>query len=226
MSEIRKNFRLFPGLIIVLVGALMLKVVSISTGLQDIFSESSVIAQDADAGENDKPQDDADDDNKPSTAPPSAPELNNQEDIELLIGLRRRREELDARENAIKLKETVLETTENRINVKITQLSEMESNIQKMLDAFTAEEKRKLESLVGVYEKMDPKKSAPIFESLGLCYQVAMVKEMNPTKVSAMMARMNIEKARVLTTTLAQVAQAPELGKEPVIPCEVERQRG
>ena len=220
MSELKKRFRLFPGLMIILVGALVLKVASISAGVQDILSENAAQAQEqsddadkdaGDAGEGDASRDAQDTGNGQPAPATQAPELNNQEEIEILLQLRRRREELDARDNAIKLKEGILDSTEKRIDKKISELKSLEDTIKKLLDDFTAEEKRKLERLVSVYETMKPKEAAPIFDTLDMRYQIALAKEMNPKKFAAMMAKMTNKNAKALTEKMADIAQAPTL---------------
>ncbi len=131
------------------------------------------------------------------------------EEMELLSQLRKRREDLDRREQQIDLQSQLLSSTEKRINDKILQLQTLEGRIKEHLRLFEEREATQLASIVKVYETMKAKEAAPRFEALKLQTQLDLVSRMKPSKVAALMAKMSTRGASRLTTELATLAAPP-----------------
>ncbi|MBA4783009.1 MAG: hypothetical protein H2045_07290 [Rhizobiales bacterium] len=112
-----------------------------------------------------------------------------------------RRDELERRERDLKLREELLQAAEKRLQSQITKIEESESSGGA---AKTAKENAK--DLVTIYESMKPKDAARIFSSLsiGILYKIATA--MNPRKLSAIIAEMDVKAAERLTVELAAQA--------------------
>ncbi len=211
-GAIYSRVRLFPLLILFAVVALGLRGISLYAG----YDLMVAVAQDQGENQQDTAEASAEGTETPSdatttaaAAPPQIIGLPSTEDMELITQLRQRREDLESRAQQLDLQEQLLASTEKRINDKIGQLKELEVQIKKHLRLFEEVEKKQLDAIVEVYEKMKPKDAAPRFEALALQTQVDLVTRMKPAKVAALMENMSPQKASILTTELATQVQPP-----------------
>ena len=69
------------------------------------------------------------------------------------------------------------------------------------------EEAKAIKNLVIMYESMKPKDAARVFDRLGLDVLVPVVQQMNPRKMSEVMAAMSPDRAEKLTVALATGAR-------------------
>jgi flagellar motility protein MotE (MotC chaperone) len=137
-------------------------------------------------------------------APDSAPPISDSERA-LLQDLRERRKELDARAAAVTARESLMAATEQKLNARVGELQ----TLQKKLESLDAAQKQKEEAgwqgLVKLYEAMKPKDAATIFNDLQMSVLLQVLDRMKDAKAAAVMAAMNPEKARDVTTELAQM---------------------
>lgn len=221
-GSVLSRVRIFPLLILVSFVALGLRGIDLYAGYnlltdpahaQDQEQENTTGESDSNSGSALPPADktDAEAQRNSALAQPIMVGLPSNEEMELITQLRERRQELEARETKLDLQEQLLASTEKRINDKIQQLQVLETRIKEHLRIFEKAEDEKLASIVKVYETMKPKDAAPRFEALALQTQVDLVTRMKPTKVAALMGEMTPEKASVLTTELATLAQPPSV---------------
>ena len=222
-GSLLSRVRIFPLLILVSFVALGLRGIDLYTGYNLLTDPA--YAQDQEGTANETSGEAAQVQSQPAgneaagtgaqppatTAQPIMVGLPSNEEMELITQLRERRQELEARATKLDLQEQLLASTEKRINDKIAQLQVLETRIKEHLRIFEAAEDEKLASIVKVYETMKPKDAAPRFEALALQTQVDLVTRMKPTKVAALMGEMTPEKASVLTTELATLAQPPSV---------------
>ena len=68
-----------------------------------------------------------------------------------------------------------------------------------------------------MYEAMKPKDAARVFDRLGLDVLVPVVQQMNPRKMSEVLAAMAPERAEKLTVALATMARAPSVERRPMV---------
>jgi flagellar motility protein MotE (MotC chaperone) len=219
-GSVLSRVRIFPLLILVSFVALGLRGIDLYAGYNLLTDPAFAQDQENTAGESASntgsalpPADmtDAEAQRASALAQPIMVGLPSNEEMELITQLRERRQELEARETKLDLQEQLLASTEKRINDKISQLQVLETRIKEHLRIFEKAEDEKLASIVKVYETMKPKDAAPRFEALALQTQVDLVTRMKPTKVAALMGEMTPEKASVLTTELATLAQPPSV---------------
>jgi flagellar motility protein MotE (MotC chaperone) len=122
----------------------------------------------------------------------------------ILRNLRKRRLELEAREQEIITKDNLLKATAQKIDNKTAQLVKLKDEVQVLLADLQSQEEMNLNSLVKIYENMKPKDAAAIFEDLSMPVLLPVVNKMKEAKVAPILAQMNPAKARQVTVELAQ----------------------
>lgn len=214
-GTIISKVRIFPMLILVAVLSLGLRGIDIYTGLS--LLDDAAVAQDAQEQEEAaNPTQTASAAGAQQTPAPDRPSpivvgLPDSEEMEIIMQLRQRREELENRERQLDLQVQLLDSTEKRIDDKILQLQTLEVKIKEHLRLFDEREDGQLKSIVEVYEKMKPKDAAPRFEELPIQTQLDLVTRMKSTKVAALMEKMTPVKAVTLTKELATRAAPPSI---------------
>lgn len=139
-----------------------------------------------------------------SPAPEGPPPVSDSERA-LLQDLRQRRKELDSRAEAVSARESLMAATEQKLTARVAELQ----TLQKKLEGLDAAQKDKEEAgwqgLVKVYEAMKPRDAATIFNDLQMPVLLQVVDRMKDAKAAAVMAAMSPDKARDLTSELAQM---------------------
>ncbi len=129
---------------------------------------------------------------------------------DLVADLEARRRALEEREAKLALKEQVLAATERRIKAELKRLDQVKAEIADLVQSYNAAEDKKLSSLVKVYESMKPKDAAPIFQRLDLDIQERLARQMKAAKMAALLANMDPEAAKKLTSRLARARKLPD----------------
>jgi flagellar motility protein MotE (MotC chaperone) len=129
----------------------------------------------------------------------------------LLERLQERRQELDARNRDLELRENLIKDAEKRLENRIDELKDVENR----LNGKGGEQAAKLKSLVIMYEGMKPKDAARIFDKLDPSVLVDVANAMNPRKLADVLAQMNAEMAQRLTVELARRNNGGEHGLPP-----------
>jgi flagellar motility protein MotE (MotC chaperone) len=149
----------------------------------------------------------------PAAAPaeakvPEGPPPVSESERALLQDLRQRRQELDARADAVKTRESMLAAAEQKFASRVNELQ----TLQRKLEGLDATQKQKEEAgwqgLVKVYEAMKPKDAATILNDLQMPVLLQVIDRMKDAKAAAVMAAMSPDKARDLTAELAQMRTA------------------
>ena len=124
----------------------------------------------------------------------------------ILTSLQERREQLDTRERQLDMRETLLKAAEKRLEAKVSELRDVEKRIKTARDNRDKEETERFQSIVTMYQNMKPKDAARIFDRLELGILVDVSTQMNPRKMSEILAQMTPEAAERLTIELAKRA--------------------
>lgn len=146
-------------------------------------------------------------DNAPAAVPPNAdndPMLMSSSQIELLQKLGQRRAELETWSSEISLREQLLKAAEMRFEGRLAELKAIEDKIKLSLKQYDDEQEAKLKSLVKIYETMKPKDAARIFEQLDMTVLLDVIERMKEAKIAPVIAGMESEKAKKLTTEMAK----------------------
>lgn len=130
----------------------------------------------------------------------------------LLEQLQQRRQELDARDRELEIREGLLKTAEQRIEARLSELKEVEAKVDAAAAKKDEAEAARLKGLVTMYENMKPKDAAKIFDRLDLRILIDVATQINPRRMSDILAAMSTEAAERLTVELA--TRAPD-GRSP-----------
>lgn len=128
----------------------------------------------------------------------------NSDQVKLLKQLSERRKNIDKREEGLKNQENILKTLKSNITHKIQELKAVQKNIDDSRKRHDNEEKERMQKLVKIYEKMNPKKAAAVFNELDTAFSSEVVINMNHSKVGAILSYMHPVKARELSMALAR----------------------
>lgn len=134
---------------------------------------------------------------------PDDPALLSRAEIDLLQKLADRREQLDKWAQELDMREGLLKAAEQRIDRKVSELRTIQTKLQGMLRQYDKEQEDKLKSLVKIYETMKPKDAARIFMALDMNVLLDVIERMREAKASAIMADMDPQKAKDVTSELA-----------------------
>lgn len=122
-----------------------------------------------------------------------------------------RQKALDGREKALITREALIRAAEQELDRKYKELNQLRKQIENLLENQSEEEKKRIASLVKIYEGMKPKSAASIFNTLDLDVLVAVLSNMSERRLSPILALMSPERARTVTIILANQKKLPEL---------------
>ena len=136
----------------------------------------------------------------------------------LLERLGERRDEIDARMRELEMRERLLDTAEKKLDSRVGDLKELETRAGGPAGKPPADEAKAIKNLVIMYEAMKPKDAARVFDRLSLDILVPVVQQMNPRKMSEVLAAMASERAEKLTVALATIARSPGVERVAIDP--------
>lgn len=128
----------------------------------------------------------------------------------ILERLGERREEIESRMRELEIRERLLDTAEKRLDGRVGDLKAIEEKNSAAAPKPAVEEAKAIRNLVIMYEAMKPKDAARVFDRLGLEVLVPVVQQMNPRKMSEVLAAMSPERAEKLTVALATASRGPQ----------------
>jgi flagellar motility protein MotE (MotC chaperone) len=126
----------------------------------------------------------------------------------LLERLQSRRQELEARQREIDIRESLLKSAEKRIESKVDEMKAAESRMSASAAEQKEAEAQRLKGLVIMYESMKPKDAARVFDRLEMSVLIEIATRINPRKMSDIMGVMQSESAERLTVEMARRAGA------------------
>jgi len=206
--------RLMPFTIAVLAAVLAVKTVDLVRHTASSFngaSSGSMVAV-AHAAVSDKPPAAAPVPMAPASASAAAPAQDpagsspvSDGERAVLLDLRQRRQELDARDAALAVRESILTAAEQKLTARVEELGALQKKLQDLEGARQQREEVGWQGLVKLYEAMKPRDAAVIFNDLQMPVLLALVDRMKEAKAAPVLAAMNPDKARDVTAGLAQM---------------------
>ncbi|MDT3687660.1 MAG: flagellar protein FlbB [Pseudorhodoplanes sp.] len=121
----------------------------------------------------------------------------------ILERLTERRQELEQRARELDVRETLLLEAEKRIESRTSELKDIEARIALATEKKEEADRSRLKSLVTMYESMKAKDAAKIFDRLDIKLATEVASQINPRRMSDIMAQMTPEAAERLTVELA-----------------------
>lgn len=154
--------------------------------------------------------------------PPSSPPMSESE-RSLLQDLRKRRIELDEREQALTAREAVLSAAQTRLTARLEELNDLQKRLEALEMARREHDDANWRGMVRLYETMKPKDAAAIFNDLDPAVLLPVLDRMKESKAAAVLAAMLPDRARTATTELAQMRAkantvAQPAGPPPAVP--------
>lgn len=123
----------------------------------------------------------------------------------VLLDLRQRRQELDSRDAALTARESVLAAAEQKVSARVAELQALQKKLEALDAARREREDASWQGLVKLYEAMKPRDAATIFNDLDMSVLLQVVDRMKEAKAAPVLAAMQPDKARDLTSKLAQM---------------------
>jgi flagellar motility protein MotE (MotC chaperone) len=121
----------------------------------------------------------------------------------ILESLQKRRADLDARARQLDVREDLLRAAEKRVGGRIDELKDLEARVSAALQQKDEGEAARFKNVVTMYENMKAKDAAKIFDGLDIKILLDVAKEINPRRMSDILALMAPENAQRLTVDLA-----------------------
>lgn len=178
-----------------------------------VIGETEALAQDTGAETSAAGETDAEADAVTDLEVPAAafgePSAYTQSEIEILEKLAERRETIENREASLAQREALLQAAEAQIDRKVARLQELQAEIQTLVEQHDAQQEEKIDNLVRIYSAMKPKDAARIFNELDLPILTTVVELMKERTAAAIIAEMESDRAKILTTELAERQELP-----------------
>lgn len=140
-------------------------------------------------------------------SPPAKPQESAPTADAVLTDLRKRSQELDAREAALRTRESVVAAAAQKLDQRIAELKALQARLEQLGARQHARDDADWLALVSLYEKMKPRDAARIFNDLDMGVLVKLLDRMNGRRASAILAAMTPDKARDTTDELARLRE-------------------
>jgi flagellar motility protein MotE (MotC chaperone) len=141
---------------------------------------------------------------------PALSNLPTASESDVIEALKSRREQLDARERELDMKEKSNAAVEKRIEERIAELKRIEQNIQRVFGERDEKAEKRIADLVKTYETMKPADAAQIFDTLEQQALLDVMSRIKPAKASAILAAMKPQRAQEVTVLLLRQFDIPE----------------
>lgn len=130
---------------------------------------------------------------------------------EMYQDLTKRRQELEGKEKKLSEREALLDAAQKELDRKVKEMEGLRDELKDLLKQQSAEEATRIQSLVKIYSNMKPKDAARIFNTLDTDILMEVVSGMPEAKVSPIIALMDADRAKALTTLLAEQKKLPDV---------------
>lgn len=133
----------------------------------------------------------------------------------ILERLHERRQELDKRARELDMRENMLKEAEAKLDIRLNELKMMESQAGGSPKKKEEAEASRFKNLATMYENMKAKDAAKIFDRLDIKVLLDMSSQINPRRMSEILAQMSPEAAERLTIELASRAGSGDKASNP-----------
>ena len=125
-----------------------------------------------------------------------------------------RRRQLEDRSRELDMRENLLRSAEARVEQRMEELRRMEQRVVQTNTQVDDQRNQQMRGLVVMYEAMRAKDAARIFDRLDMEVLLEVVTRMRPAKVADVLAEMQPDPAKRLTTELARRSLGQRLGSD------------
>ena len=123
----------------------------------------------------------------------------------LLLDLRHRSTSLDERARDLDQRNAVLGAAESKLTARVGELGALQARLEQLEAERRAHDDANWSGLVHVYETMKPRDAAQIFDSLDMQVLLGVLDRMQPRRVAPILAAMSPDRARLATQMLAEM---------------------
>lgn len=152
----------------------------------------------------------------PAPAAEQAPPVSDSERA-VLLELRQRRQELETRAQEAAARDALLAATERRIGQRVEELKALQARLEALENNRRERDDASWRGLVKVYETMKPRDAATIMNDLDQTVLLGVLDRMKEAKAAAVLAAMLPDRARQITTELAQHRQRANMPARPAV---------
>lgn len=211
------SVRLMPAVMVTVAAVLGLKAVAMAEGVAETVSDAGHAQTTTEAAAPTAPGAEVGAAAGATAAQCSTPSLAemaglSQAEVQVLQALGTRRQELDARGEAIETQDGLMLAAEQRLNERLAELRTLETHVNDLLGQLDQAQEQRLRSLVDVYTRMRAKDAAAVFDGLNDDVLVQVASRMREANLAEVMGRMDPARARALTQMLADRARPPTDG--------------
>lgn len=130
---------------------------------------------------------------------------------EMFDDLAKRRNDIEGKEKKLEEREALIEAAQKEVDRKIKEMEGLRDELQGLLKQQTGEQAARVQSLVKIYSGMKPKDAARIFDTLDTDILMEVIGSMPESKAAPIIALMSADRAKALTTLLAEQKKLPDL---------------
>lgn len=130
-------------------------------------------------------------------------------EVQMLTELDIRRVALDRREQALALREKLVDLLEQRLNARVGELQTLKVELERLLKSLSGKDDGELAQLSGMYGAMKPTVAAGVLNRLDNAIVLDVLTRMPAKKSAKIMESLEPAKARVLSEMLAQKTPVP-----------------
>jgi flagellar motility protein MotE (MotC chaperone) len=212
--QVQAGVRLMPAAMATIVAVLGLKAVAVAEGVAEAVPTAEHTASATEThGEGEAASTPAA--NAQCVAPSFAEMAGlSQDEVQVLQALGARRVALDERATSLETEDALMNAAQQRLDERLAELRRLESTVQELLGQLDEAQEQRLTSLVDVYQRMRAKDAATVFDGLDDDVLVQVASRMRQANLAEVMGRMNPERARALTTMLAERSRPPADGQD------------
>ena len=133
----------------------------------------------------------------------------------ILERLHERRQELDKRARELDMRESMLKEAEAKLDIRMRELKDIEAQAGAGAKKKEEAEASRFKNLATMYENMKAKDAAKIFDRLDIKVLLDMTSQINPRRMSEILAQMSPDAAERLTVELASRASGTDKPQNP-----------
>ena len=122
---------------------------------------------------------------------------------ELISEIKKIRENLDAREEALSKRELKLRILENRMKERLGEMREARERLAATAALVDDAAGKDVRRLADMYQQMKPKKAGEIFNEMAASFAAGFIAEMRPDAAALILANMDPEKAYAVSLLIA-----------------------
>ena len=145
------------------------------------------------------------------TLPPLNVEKSSKDEIgRYLTMIEQAKQQVEDRITSLKSRHAAIKNLESKIDKKLKLLDQERQYFARTIQQEKKIQKERLDTLVDFYGKMEPKKAAPVFETMDKDLVVSLFKSMKKKQVTRIMELMDTQKSVEITEYFGRIGSAKE----------------